>query len=475
MSVAVTDIGFAPQKGPQTWYVQCPCDIIIFGGARGGGKTIGSLGEFWIHSERYGIHARGLMLRRNYTDLKDTVAVAMAMYGADAKWSEQKACFVFRTGAILYMAYLENDTDAENYQGWSLTRVYAEEMTQFPTPAPLFKLFATLRSATGVPCQFRGTCNPGGAGHLWVKQWVIDNGPYNVVTDPDSGLTRVYIPSRLVDNPALLAHDPRYVERLKSSGSPELVRAWLEGDWNVIEGAFFSEFSVSRHVLQPFHIPTHWTRFRSMDWGSAKPFSIGWWAVVQDDYVVAPGRSIPRGAIVRYREWYGWNGIANEGCRLTATQVAHGIVERETLSDYREEIAYGVLDPSAWNVVSGPSIAEELLRAGAIFRRADNRRVAGQSPTTKMSGWDQLRNRLIGDDGRPMLYMFSTCTHLIRTLPIMQHDPKNAEDIDTDLEDHAVDECRYACMSRPYLATTRTMESRDPFLVANAFGLTKLH
>ena len=169
------------------------------------------------------------------------------------------------------------------------------------------RLLATLRSA-GIKCQMRCTCNPGGPGHLWVKQWAVDHGPYKVITDDETGLQRTFIPALLTDNPALLEADPNYINRLKAVGSPQLVKAWLEGDWSIIEGAFFEEWNAARHVIE--------SRSKSAvaldplprrDWGSARPFSVGWYAVVQDDIMHA-GRRLPRGALVRYREWYGWNG-----------------------------------------------------------------------------------------------------------------------------------------------------------------------
>ena len=305
------------------------------------------LGEWWIHAERYGENARGLMIRKTREDLKDSVAVAERMYGNAARWQEKGAYFKFASGARLYMAYLENESDAEHYQGWSLTRVYVEELTQFSSPAPIMRLLATLRSSSGIKCQMRCTCNPGGPGHLWVKQWAVDHGPYKVVTDDETGLQRTFIPALLTDNPALLEADPNYINRLKAVGSPQLVKAWLEGDWSIIEGAFFEEWSSARHVIEPFIMPWHWIRFRAADWGSARPFSIGWYAVVQDDIIHA-GRRMPRMSIVRYREWYGWNGKEpNIGLKLTAEQVAAGIVSRETAANgRREEINYGVMDPS---------------------------------------------------------------------------------------------------------------------------------
>jgi hypothetical protein len=467
------DIGFVPQSGPQTAFIECPCDIVIFGGARGGGKTHGSLGEWWIHSEDYGSEANGLMVRKTREDLRDTIRAGQEMFGAAATWKEKGSYFQMANGGKLTCAYLESDQDAQNYQGWSLTRVYVEELTQYATSGPIFKLLACLRSATGVPCQFRATCNPGGPGHHWVKQWAIDIGPYRMFTDPENGLTRVFIPSRLADNPKLMENDPKYVNKLRASGSPQLVRAWLEGDWNVIEGAFFSEFETARHVLPEFEIPQHWVKFRSMDWGSAHPFSVGWWAVCQDDFTI-DGRVVPRGAIIRYREWYGCKtGSPNVGLKIPAEEVAAGIVSRETsASGMREKMAYGVLDPAAFAVISGPSIGETLMRHGVVFRRADNART---SRDKRMGGWDQMRARLKGNaDGHPMMFFFDTCRDLIRTLPMMQHDPNRQEDLDTDGEDHAVDDARYACLSRPYLASTVRAIDRNPYLVANAFKLHEL-
>jgi hypothetical protein len=473
MKTSHIEIGFVPQAGPQTAFINCPADIVVFGGARGGGKTHGSLGDWWIHEQDYGQHARGLMVRKTREDLKDTIAAGVAMFGKAATWRDKGGYFAFASGARLYCAYLENDRDAEHYQGWSLTRVYVEELTQFASSSPVFRLLATLRSAHGVPCQMKCTCNPGGPGHHWVKSWVIDLGEYSTHTDPENGLTRVFIPSRVTDNPKLMEADPGYISKLKASGSAQLVRAWLEGDWNVIEGAFFPEFLRSRHVIPPFIVPQGWTRFRSMDWGSAKPFSIGWWAVVQDDHQLPDGRILPRSAIVRYREYYGSvPGQPDTGLKLPAETVAGQIEERETHAGVRERISYGVLDPAAFAVISGPSIAESMLRHGVVFRRADNTRV---SRDKRMGGWDQLRARLVGNkDGHPMIFFFETCRDLIRTLPMMQHDAHQPEDLDTDGEDHAVDDVRYACLSRPFVQRVDHREDRNPYLIANAFKLHEL-
>jgi hypothetical protein len=320
------------------------------------------------------------------------------------------------------------------------------------------KLMATLRSAHGVPCGFRGTGNPGGPGHGWVKARYIDPAPlgYEIITsefrNPFTGRIvtrdRVFIPARLSDN-AYLGDD--YVATLSMVGSSELVRAWLEGDWNVIAGAFFGEFSLARHVVEPFAIPAHWVRYRAMDWGSARPFAV-LWVAVSDGCV--PG--IPTGCLVVYREWYGMaQDKPNVGLKLTAEEVADGILEREA-----EKIDMSVLDPAAFSRDGGPSIAERMAARHVHFHPADNSRVGKRGA---MGGWDIVRQRLRGDDERPMLLIASTCTHLIRTLPMAQHDPKHLEDVDTAGEDHAIDALRYGCMARPWVrAEAKQDQTRFP-------------
>ena len=468
---------WSAQPGPQTALISCPVFECFFGGARGGGKTDGVLGDFIRHASIYGKDAIGLMVRRERTQLIETIERSRQIFQPLGwKFHEQEKMWRAPDGARLRFAYLERDADAEAYQGHSYTRVYIEEIGNFPSDKPILKLMATLRSGAGVPTGFRATGNPGGPGHQWVRARYIDPAPlgYRIVKDAVSGLERVYIPSRVRDN-KFLGED--YVAKLKAAGSKELVRAWLDGDWSVIEGAFFDCWENEKHVVRPFTIPQDWLRFRSCDWGSAKPFSVGWWAVVADDVPVygmgsaggddASGvRTLPRGAIVRYREWYGMQaGQPNVGLKLTAEEVADGILSREQPG---EKIKYSVLDPAAFAVDGGPSIAERMGNRKVYFSRADNKRV---SKLGAIGGWDQMRARLKGDaDGRPMLYVFSTCTDFIRTVPALQHDPDRPEDVDTDGEDHAGDEARYGCMSRPWVPAQQITEKPKHVFEAQADG-----
>ncbi len=462
--MAETDpiVVWEPRSKPQYALVTCPVYEVFFGGARGGGKTDGVLGEWIEHAFTHGKHAIGLMIRRTLVELTETIERSKALY-TPLGWQYHEQQKMWRTpdGARLRFAYLERDSDADGYMGHSYTRLYIEEIGNFPNPAPIFKLFATLRSGAGVPVGVRATGNPGGAGHTWVKRRYIDPAPngWRVISDSLTGLERVFIPSKIADNP-FLNKDDQYKNQIRASGSRELVQAWLEGDWNIVAGAYFDCWDNRRHVVKPFTVPASWLRFRAMDWGSASPFSIGWWAVVGDDFLSPDGVTLPRGAIVCYREWHGVdiqpNGQAS-GLKLNAAEIANGIIEREGA----DQLKYGVLDPATFNVTSGPSIGEEinsvLLKAKkAQFQKADNKRIAKDGA---ISGWDQMRKRLVGnDDGHPMIACFSTCEWAINTIPSLQHDADNPEDLDTDGDDHAADMWRYACMSRPWVPHVTVQE-----------------
>lgn len=439
-----------PQPGPQHAFVNCPYFDVLFGGARGGGKSDACLGEFANHAKDFGSAARGVFMRREMPQADSLIDRSKDIFGPlgwtftkiDRQWTSPE-------GAILRFRPLEDDRDAEKYQGQDFSRVYLEELTNWASPRAPDKMKATLRSARGVWCAFRATANPGGAGHHWVKQRYIDPAPAGMVPieDEAGNHERMFIPARVRDNQILLDADPGYVDRLKLTGSAQLVKAWLDGDWNVIEGAFFDNWSTARHVTRAFDIPNHWLRFRSGDWGSARPFSFSWNAIASEDVKLPNGMTLPRGGMARYREWYGASA-PNVGLKLTAEVVGLGLLQRSG----DENFTYSVLDPAAFASDGGPSIAERISRGSGgkvVFRPADNKRV-GQ--LGHIAGWDLCRHRFDGEaPDRPMFVVFDTCTDFIRTVPLLQHDPDRMEDIDSDSEDHCGDDHRYACASRPWI------------------------
>ena len=442
---------WTPNPGPQTALVTCPVFEVFFGGARGGGKTEGSLGDWLEHQAQWNRGANGVFFRREERQLDEVIARSEELFEPlGAKYNRQKSTWVMRNGARLKFRYLDKDKDAENYQGHSYTRVYIEEATNFPSFAPIKKLFATLRSAKGVPCGIRLTGNPGGPGHNWVFDRYIKPEPlgYKVLTDvievdgfAPMEIQRVFIPSKLSDNP--LINQAAYAAQLSLSGTAALVRAWLLGDWSAPVGAYFTQFSRARHVLPAKFaqlIPSDALRFGSMDWGYAKPYSFGKWAVSDGTW------GLPRGALVRYGELYGSNGQPNEGLRHDAATVARSI--RNFIG--QEKLEYIAADPSMFKRDGGPSHAETFAGEGVYLRRADNNRIGG---------WDKVRQHLVGQLGDatvagihpPLLYILDSCEASIRQLEVAPADPDKPDDVDTTAEDHAIDDLRYGIMSRPWI------------------------
>jgi hypothetical protein len=442
-----------PQEGPQKEAIRKAwVEELLYGGAAGGGKSDFLLGDFGQDVPTLGGNGwHGILFRRTYPQLEELIKRSLEIY---PPWFDPKnrglvkylvgeKTWKWANGATLKLRFLENEEDWMEYQGHAYGWIGYDELTTWASPTNFLRMKARLRGGKISYRRIRCTANPGGPGHSWVKSYFgIDRYPHGgmlLAPEDDSGMSRMFIASRVQDNKILLAQDPGYIGRLKSLGSPELVRAWLEGDWNVVQGAYFPEFNTSTHVIAPFEIPFSWTRLRCCDWGSAAPFAV-YWVAISDGKPTYDGRHYPKGSMIVYREWYGAKS-PNVGLKLTADEVALGVL----LRDQGEVINDAVIDPAAWSQHGGPSIAERMARATdgtVMFRRADNKR---------LPGWDMLRERLRGGLEGPMLYIFSTCPDIIRTLPAAQHDPNKPEDLDSSGEDHAIDALRYGCMSRPWV------------------------
>jgi hypothetical protein len=412
---------WAPQEGPQTMLIDCPITLVGYGGARGGGKTDGVLGKFAIKQEQLGADFNAIFFRKELPQADDLIERAKQIYlPLKAHWQDQKKQFTFLNGGRLRFRPLANDSDAEKYQGQNLSDCAIEEAGNYADPSCIWKLFGALRGKGGG--QIILTFNPGGVGHHWLKEMFIKPAPKGKkVLQRELGNGKkfdyIYLPSRVHDNQILLAKDPEYVDRLHMVGSPELVRAWLEGDFEIHEGSYFPEFS-SKHIVSPFNVPQHWPRYLGYDWGYRSPFAAVWGAVssgVDDSGNEVP---YPKGAIVIYREMHG-KGVDNQqqADRIASVSVGEDLV--------------AVADPSIFSHDGGPSINDQFNTVFArykhpSFRAADNDRI---------SGWSQIRQRLVGKP--PLLYIFATCPYLLETLPSLAIDKRKPEDADTTGADHA--------------------------------------
>ena len=345
------------------------------------------------------------------------------------------------------------------------TWVGADEVGNYPTPLALDKIRACLRSPHGVPCYFRGSANPGGVGHNWLKARYIDPAPPMIpfaTTDTIAGETitvkRCYIPATLDDNPMLITNDPQYWQRVVAAagGNEALVKAWRLGLWDIVAGGYFDDlWNANIHILEPFDIPKTWRIRRAFDWGSSKPFSVGWWAHSDGGAPGPDGKKYPKGTRFRCMELYGWDGKhPNEGLRLTNTEIARRIKAVEDDSLYKGRLQPGPADSQIFDVVNGTSIADEMARVGIRWQ------VAQKGPGSRRQGWQLLRQMLKASTTWPMeepgVFVFSTCRQFIRTFPVLPRDPTNADDVDSSSEDHIGDETRYEC-SMPF-HESRVME-----------------
>ena len=345
----------------------------------------------------------------------------------------------------------------EKYRGAEIHVLMIDELTHFTEYQYRFLRSRVRAAGLKIPEKYKTrlprietASNPGSVGHAWVKRTFINPKPAGEMwrTPPDEGgMLRQYIPSRLSDNPYLTRDDPAYADRLRGLGADNLVRAMLEGDWDIVAGQAFEKLRRDIHCIEPFEPPSDWLCFGSLDWGSSRPFSFGLWTVSNGN-PLPDGREYRRGAMIRYNEVYGWNGKANEGLRREASEVADILKAR--IGGRR--LGYIAADPSMWKVDGGPSIAETMLRRGIVLRKADHNRI---------TGYTELRQRIAGDDEGPMLYATKNCHDgFWRTMPDIVMDENHPEDVDTDQEDHVVDECRYASMSRPWMAAPHRQEQK---------------
>ncbi len=407
--------------------LSCPAFELFYGGAAGGGKSDFLLADFLAGCNEGRGAWRGILFRRTYKELEELIIRAKELYiPLGAHYHKTENVFTFPTGSFLRLRYLERDEDVGSYQGHQYTWVGFDELGNYATDYCYLYMISRLRSAAGLKCYMRATGNPGGVGHSWIKMRFIDGKKPNAIYTDEMGRTRCFIPSLLDDNRILMKNDPEYEKNLTLLPR-YLYEALRRGNWDIVAGAAFEEFRREEHVIKPFALESgQWFKFCAMDWGYAKPFSIGWWAVNSE------------GRMIRYRELYGCEkGEANKGVKKSASEVAK---EAYALS-VAEGVTVMVADPAVWSKTDKEaSIAEKFEAAGWKMIKANNERING-----KMQLHQLLKTK--GEDEKPMLLVFDTCFDFIRTIPLLLPSKAHPEDIDTAMEDHIYDETRYAIMS----------------------------
>ena len=417
---------FHPNEGPQTDFLAADEKDVLYGGAAGGGKSYAMIIDplRYCHKKAH----RALILRRSMPELREMIDKSRELYPLafpGAKFREVEKLWNFPSGAKVEFGFLERDADVYRYQGQAYSWIGFDEITHLPTEFSWNYLASRLRTTDPeIKTYLRCTANPGGVGSHWVKNRYILPAEHNSSFLGKDGLTRKFIPAKLADNP-YLAEDGVYEQMLKSL-PPTQRQQLLEGNWDVAEGAAFTEFEPLVHVITPFELPLHWERVKGIDYGYASESCCLWGIMDIND-----------GTLIIYRELY------KKG--LTGEELGSIITDMELEDPYSVS---GVLDTAAWarTGTTGPTVGESLVRQGHKLRPADKNRIQG-----KIQIHEFLK---VQENGRPKLQIFNTCPNLIRELQSIPLSKTNPEDVDTHASDHAYDALRYMIMSRPRMVST---------------------
>lgn len=420
---------------------------LLYGGALGGGKSYllrwAAVRQLMKIAFTYGIKRPvGMIATENYPSLKDRQLQKIStefptwLGKSHGDHKDYGRCFIlspkFGGGVIAF----RNLDDPSKYQSAEFVFIFVDELTK--NPYEIFTFLRTRLRCPGVPdfeLVFMGATNPGGVGHGWCKAFWVDG----IFSDDWKGFEDKfkYIPSKAVDNPHLTGDYYAILDTL-----PEALRkAFRDGDWNIFVGQAFSDFNKEIHVLpDDTPVPIGAPVYMTFDWGFGKPFSVGWWYVDND------------GRIIRFDEWYGWNGTPNEGLRMVDSNIARGIIDRE------DEYAVGNHRRNFIRI-AGNDIFQKKPDYKGGGQGKSTAEVMGEKPfklffnpgdSLRHLKIRQFRERLkVRSDGKPMLYVYARCKQFIRTIPNLIMDDKTFEDIDTDGEDHVYDETCNLCMFRP--------------------------
>lgn len=502
-----------PHEGSQQLALSCPANIMLYHGTRGPGKTDTQLMRFRKNvGIGYGRFWRGVIFDREYKNLDDLVSKAnrwFPQWNDGARFLSAKSDYkwVWPTGEELLFRVVKKDKDYWMYHGQEFPFIGWNELTKYPTGNLFEAMMSCNRSSflpeehpvlidgilyaqTGeirllnkripgaqewflpdIPLEVFATTNPFGAGHNWVKRKIIDKSPmgkihkesfrvFNPRTQKEEEVvvTQCHIFGSYRENKNL---DPKYVAQLVSIKDPNKRKAWLGGSWDVTSGGMFDDiWQHNIHVVRPFNIPAGWEIFRSFDWGSSKPFSVGWHARSDGSDITYPDGTRCRtvkGDLFRINEWYGCEkDEENVGLRLLNKDIATGIVARELDMGYYGIVKPGPADNAIWDMNNGNSVANEMSKpvkingkqySGVTFIRSD------KSPGSRVRGWEKIRAYLsesVPKDGQPREYpgyfVFDNCVDTIRCFPSLPRDEEEPDDVDTDAEDHIADEIRYVIL-----------------------------
>ena len=395
----------------QKQFIDAAENEVLFGGAAGGGKSYGQVVDALLFALRYP-GSKQLILRRTYAELdKSLIRCAQALYPREIfTLNASSHTGKFKNGSCIDFGYCAAEGDVYQYQSAEYDVIRFDELTHF-TKGQYLYLISRVRGANPYPKQIKSSTNPGGVGHSWVKERFVDPCVANTAFF-EGGMSRIFIPSLLGDNHFLMRADPDYAVRLGNLPERER-RALLDGDWNIFDGQYFSEFSVARHVIEPFEIPAAWRKYRSIDYGLDR-LAVLWLAIA------------PSGEVYLYREYCESNLPISEAARAINIRTPAG------------EDIYATLAPPdlfARSQESGKTKASLFSEYGVNFTKTSNDRECG---------WLAVKELLRDTGGGSRLKIFNTCTEIVRCLPALTVDRVRPTDCSTEPHEitHAPDALR---------------------------------
>ncbi len=457
---------WTPQPGSQEAYIGACNSIfeVLYEGTRGPGKTDTLLMDFLQHvGKGYGADWRGVLFRQTYPQLSDVIAKSKKwfklIFGNRCKYNESSHTWTWTTGEQLLLRHMRTQDDYWSYHGHAYPWIGWEELTNWADDKCYTVMMSCSRSTRAdMPRCYRATTNPYGVGHNWVKKrFRLPQSRSHIIRDSyakDGTLEppRAAVHGKLFENQILLTADPEYIAKIKAAArNPSELAAWIDGSWDIVAGGMFDDIWAGQvHVvpaIPPHLIPKGWKLDRAFDWGSSKPFSVGWFAESNGEPFVYKGKEYGRvkGDTYQIQEWYGWNGTRNEGVKMLATEVAKGIKDREEDWGIAHRVKPGPADASIHDEQNGNSIEGDMKKAGVRWQLAD------KAPGSRKQGWEITRTKLKGALPNPKggpreapgFFVMDCCLQTLETVPGLPRDEDDLDDVNTEYEDHAGDMIRY--------------------------------
>ncbi len=266
----------------QERFLSSQADIVIYGGAAGGGKSWAVLAEPMYHKDVSGFFA--LILRRTYPEITNPGGLwdeAERMYAGRGEATKGDLTWRFPAGSRVEFGHLQHDSELTKYDGAQICLLEFDQLEHFSEKA-FWYLQARNRSVCGVKPYLRATCNPDpdsflvsgsdGWGSGFISWWIAEDGyadldrvgkvrwfvrwheklhwaddketllkRFNNVTPPVQPLSVTFIVATVYDNQVLMDNDPSYLAKLQALPLIERERFLGDvkrgGNWKVKPGA----------------------------------------------------------------------------------------------------------------------------------------------------------------------------------------------------------------------------------------------